>query len=664
MGKTRRYKSAVGRLDECLARDLNESQLAAATAPDGYNLILAGPGSGKTRVITYRVAYLIDQGVPAESILLVTFTRRAAREMVGRLTTLIGPSATRVWAGTFHHIGNRLLRRAATRLGYAPNFTILDSSDQLDLIQQSMEGAGLFGSGKLAPKPAQVQHLISFALNVGRPLAGLVQERHQDLVRWLPQLEKVAELYARRKREANCMDYDDLLVQWARLIEEFPDEREAQGRVFHHVLIDEMQDTNTVQVALVEAIAAAGAGNLTAVGDDAQSIYRFRGANYDNILKFPDRHAGARRYLLEINYRSTPEIVALTNSSIAHNRMGFKKTLKSARTAGALPVVHAARDAYEEAAYVCDKVLDIHEEGTPLNRMAVLYRNHHDGILIQNELVQRGITYEVRSGLRFFEQAHIKDVLCYLRIVVNPRDEAAWRRLLLLLPGIGPAKATALVAHLLASDEPLTTLAEARTMELVPSKSKGPFAAFVADVRRIVAANPETQPAEAVRAILEGGYPETVRSKYDHPELRLADIDQVVVLAAGHESLERMISELILAGDVYGADSLGGADPEEVLVLSTIHQAKGLEWVCVFVPRLIDESFPNYRALNDPGGEDEERRIFYVAVTRAMDELYLTYPLVNARGAWAPNTLTKPSRFLKELDIKLYEMESPSHKRL
>ena len=268
MRKIRQHKSAPGRLDERLARELNEAQLAAATAPDGYNLILAGPGSGKTRVITYRVAYLIDQGVPPESILLVTFTRRAAREMVGRLETLIGPAATRVWAGTFHHIGNRLLRRAAARLGYGANFTILDSTDQLDLIERAMEGAGLFGTGKLAPKSAQVLHLISFAINTGQPLAAHVKARHPNLVPWLPQLGQAAELYAERKRAANSMDYDDLLIQWARLIEEFPDERAAQGRMFRHILIDEMQDTNTIQVALVEAIAAAGAGNLTAVGDD------------------------------------------------------------------------------------------------------------------------------------------------------------------------------------------------------------------------------------------------------------------------------------------------------------------------------------------------------------------------------------------------------------
>jgi DNA helicase-2/ATP-dependent DNA helicase PcrA len=656
---TRKHQSVPGGLDERLARELNASQRSAATAPDGYNLIIAGPGSGKTRVITYRVAYLIDQGVPPESILLVTFTRRAAREMVGRLETLIGPAAIRVWAGTFHHIGNRLLRRAAKRLGYAPNFSILDSADQLDLIERAMESAGVFGTGKLAPKSAQVMHLISFALNTGQALTAHVKQRHPNLLPWLPQLEQTAVLYAERKRAANCMDYDDLLMQWVRLIEEFPDERAAQAHMFGHILIDEMQDTNRIQVALVEAIAAAGRGNLTAVGDDAQSIYRFRGANYDNILEFPKRHAGARIFLLDKNYRSTPEIVALTNHSIAHNKLGFAKTLVSARPSGVLPIVRPMDDAYEEAEFVCDKILEIHEEGIVLDRMAVLYRNHHDSILIQNALVQRGITYEIRSGLRFFEQAHIKDVLAYLRIVVNPRDEAAWRRLHLLLPGIGPATATSLVARLLATSEPLTRLADASTMALVPAKSKGAFAAFVADLQKVVASNPETDPAAAVRAILEGGYPATLRDKYDHAELRLADVEQIGVLAAGHTSLERMIAELLLAGDIYGANSLEGSDPTDVLVLSTIHQAKGLEWACVFVPRLIDDGFPNYRSLNEPGGEDEERRIFYVAVTRAMNELYLTYPLINARGAWAPSTLTKPSRFLKELDRSLFETPPP-----
>jgi DNA helicase II / ATP-dependent DNA helicase PcrA len=656
MRKIQLKKTATDRLSERFALDLNESQRAAATAPDGYNLILAGPGSGKTRVITYRVAYLIAKGVPAESILLVTFTRRAAREMVGRLESLIGPQAARVWAGTFHHIGNRLLRRAAGALGYGPNFTILDGEDQLDLVRLAMDDAQLFGTGRMAPKPATVHHLISFAFNVGRPLGEVVADRSPDLAAWAPHLEEAAASYARRKRAANCMDYDDLLGQWARLIEEFPDHRAAQGRMFRHILIDEMQDTNTVQVALVEAIAGAGAGNLTAVGDDAQSIYRFRGANYDNILKFPERHPGARIFHLETNYRSSPEIVAFTNASIAHNTSGFARTLVSARPPGVRPVVVPTADAYEEAEFLCQQILECREQGVSLNRIAVLYRNHHDSILLQAELVARGIEYSVRSGLRFFEQAHIKDVLAYLRIVVNPRDEAAWRRLLLLLPGIGQAKASALCDHLAGTADPLGTLTSSGTMKLVPPKSRGFFAGFVADLDKIRATGPEQDPAAAIGAILQGGYPATVRAKYERPDNRLADIEQLAVLAARYDSLERLIADLLLAGDVYGMDTVSGDDePAEVLVLSTIHQAKGLEWSRVFVPRLVDDSFPNHRALGEPGGEDEERRIFYVAVTRAMDELYLSYPLMMARGGRGPSVLTTPSRFLTEIDPALYE---------
>ena len=306
-------------------------------APDGYNLILAGPGSGKTRVITYRVAYLIARGVPADSILLVTFTRRAAREMVQRLETLIGNDAGKVWAGTFHHIGNRLLRRPARLLGYQPNFTILDSEDQLDLIRLAMDDAGFAAKDKLAPKPAEVEHLISFALNTRQSLAEVVAVQSPGLVEWLPTIEIVAAAYARRKLAANCMDYDDLLIQWLRLLREFPDQLEHQAGMFRHILIDEMQDTNALQVEIVETIAASGAGNLTAVGDDAQSIYRFRGANYDNILKFPERHPGSRRFQLDVNYRSTPQIVAFTAASIRHNRSGFPKELVSARADGPAP---------------------------------------------------------------------------------------------------------------------------------------------------------------------------------------------------------------------------------------------------------------------------------------------------------------------------------------
>ena len=453
------------------------------------------------------------------------------------------------------------------------------------------------------------------------------------------------------------MDYDDLLGQWGRLIAESPERKAAMGRQFRHVLVDEMQDTNLVQVELVEAIARAGEGNLTAVGDDAQSIYRFRGANYDNILKFPDRNPGCNVFRLEINYRSTPEIVAFTNASIGRNASGFGKTLVSARPPGMRPTVVPTADAYEEADLLCQLVVDADAEGVSLSRMAVLYRNHHDSILLQGELVNRGIRYTVRSGLRFFEQAHIKDVLAYLRVIANPRDEPAWRRLVLLLPGIGPAKAASLCGKIIAAPEPIAALASAEVMAIVPAKGKGFFAGFVADLHKVRDSRPATQPAAGIAAILQGGYPATVRSKYERPDNRIADIEQLAVLAARYESLDRLVADLLLAGDVYGADTIEGGEeaPDGVLVLSTIHQAKGLEWSRVFVPRLIEDGFPSARSLNEPGGEEEERRVFYVAITRAMDELVLTYPLTVSRGDRGPTIVATPSRFLAEIDPSLYE---------
>jgi DNA helicase-2/ATP-dependent DNA helicase PcrA len=655
MRKIRLKSTPASRLGEHFQRELNESQRAAVTAPDGYNLILAGPGSGKTRVITFRVAYLIANGVPADSIMLVTFTRRAAREMVHRLESLIGEQANRVWAGTFHHIGNRLLRRAAPLLGYQPNFTILDGEDQLDLIRLAMDDAKLTGTGKLVPRPAEVQHLISFAANVDRPLPEVIAERHPELTEWAPAIEAVAQAYAARKREANCMDYDDLLLQWGRLVREVPEQRALQGRMFRHLLIDEMQDTNAVQVAVLEAIAAAGTGNLTAVGDDAQSIYRFRGADYDNILKFAERHPGSRIFRLDTNYRSTPQIVAVTRASIAHNVTGYPKELVSARPDGVLPLVVAAEDAYDEAAFICEQVLEERDKGRALAHMAVLYRNHYDSIVLQGELLARGIPYTVRSGMRFFEQAHIKDVLAFLRIVVNPRDEASWRRLLLLIPGVGPAKAAALHQHLGKSGNALEAVESAGAMALLPAKSKGFFAGFVGDLRKLRATDPETHPAAAIAAILKGGYPATVRLKYERPDNRIADIEQFALLAGRYDSLERLVADLILAGDVYGMDSLAEGETRDVLVLSTIHQAKGLEWSHVFMPRVIEESFPHRRTLDEPGGEDEERRIFYVGISRAMNELTLSYPLCLPRGARGPIVFTTPSRFLTELDEGLFE---------
>ncbi len=655
MKKIQLRRPAADALVEVLSRELNAEQRAAALAPDGFNLILAGPGSGKTRVVTYRVAYLIARGVPPESILLVTFTRRAAREMIERLEALVGGRAAQVWAGTFHHIGNRLLRRAAPAVGLAENFSILDQEDQTDLMGLAMSDAGMLGAAKMAPKPAAVVHIVSFAFNTATPLPQVIAERYAHWSEWIAPIEQAAAAYRERKKAANCVDYDDLLGLWANLVRDSDQHRAAQAQMFQHILVDELQDTNKVQIELLETLARAGAGNLTGVGDDAQSIYRFRGAHYENILEFPTRNPDARVFHLDKNYRSTPEIVALTNASIARNRGGFPKRLASTRAAGPLPTVVAAADAHEEADVLAQLVLDAREQGIGLARQAVLYRNHHDSILLQAELVARRIPYNVRSGLRFFEQAHVKDLLAYLRIHVNPRDEPAWRRLLLHLPSVGPATAGAVFEQLAASDDPLAALQSRAVMDRIPQRARGPFAAFVADVLKVARSDPAHHPAEAIAAVLAGGYPAVVQTRYERPENRLADLEQLAVLATRYDSLERLVTDMLLAGDVYGVDTLRDGPEDELLTLSSIHQAKGLEWQRVYIPRLVDGGFPNQRSLDEPDGEEEERRIFYVGITRARDELFLTYPLTIARAARGATQITKISRFVSELDPRCYE---------
>jgi DNA helicase-2/ATP-dependent DNA helicase PcrA len=656
MKKIKLVRAVSDRLRRAFERELNPDQLAAATAPDGYNLILAGPGSGKTRVITYRVAYLIATGILAESILLATFTRRAAREMIDRLEHLVGPSAARVWAGTYHHLGNRILRRSAKTLGFEPNFSILDGEDQRDLIRLAMADTKAFETGTMAPQPAFVQAVLSYAFNVSKPLPEVIAARWPSLRPWQSAIAATSQAYAKRKQSTNSLDYDDLLGQWARLLAEFPDQLEAQGRQFRHILVDEMQDTNRIQAQIVESIARAGAGNLTAVGDDAQSIYRFRGADDANILEFPQRNPGARVYRLDTNYRSTPQIVAFTSDSIRHNARGFPKSLVSARSNGPLPLVVSTADAVEEAALIASQVLEARDQGVALKDMAVLYRNHYDSVLLQGELVERGIPYAIRSGLRLFEQAHVKDVVAHLRIFANPRDEPAWRRLLLLLPGIGQVRAGQIWDRIAGAADPLAALHTRETMAVVPPKARGPYAAFVADLDRVQAANPAQHPAQAIEAILAGGYRESVKSRYDNADNRLADLEQLAVLAGRYDDLEKLLADVSLAFEVYGQDSLAAdTDPDERLILSTIHQAKGLEWSRVFVLRLNEETFPSARSLEEEGGEDEERRVFYVAITRARDELTLTYPLLQPRPGRSGSLLMRPSRFLSELEPSLYE---------
>ncbi len=668
---TRTFTISSGRgagLQLDLAHGLNDAQRAAVTCGEGPKLVIAGAGSGKTRTITYRVAYLMTKGVAPSQILLATFTNKAAREMLGRVEALTGGTSGSVWGGTFHAIGNRLLRQHAGLVGLQPNYSILDDEDQRDLIKVCVTEAKVKVEEKRFPSPAIVQDLISFAFNTQRPLASVIEERTPHFAIWIDEVERVNARYHAKKRAANAVDYDDLLRFWWQLLEAHPEVAQRLGAQFRHLLVDEYQDTNALQAQIIERLAEHNGRNLMAVGDDAQSIYRFRGANYDNILKFPERNPGTEIFKLEVNYRSTPEILEFTNASILHNHHQYRKTLTAQRDRGSLPVVLPVNDMYQEAAFVAERILQLRDEGVPLVETAVLYRAHAHSSILQAELIKRNIPYEVRSGVRFFEQAHIKDVVAYLKIFENPFDEVAWRRLWLMIPRIGNVTAARLWEAIMKAANPLAAAMEPALGKLLPASAQSYYARFQHDLRALQASFSEERPAELIRAVIETGYADYLRAQYEGAQARLDDLQQLAVFARSYRSLRSLLSELILLGELYGQEmAAGGSTDPERLVLSSVHQAKGLEWRVVFLLRMCEGDFPSEIALREEQGEEEERRIFYVATTRAKDELYLTHPLINLSPRGDGQMLLQPSRFLREVRFTLYEQgqvaDVPSYAR-
>src|SRR6266567_3820135 len=422
------------------AGELNEQQHAAVTAPPGPALVIAGAGSGKTRTLTYRVAYLLEQGVPADRILLLTFTNKAAGEMMRRVAELLGQELKSLWGATFHSIGHRILRRHADLVGYQRDFTILDREDARHLIADCLKESGIAATADHFPKPEVLGDIFSLSVNTEKSIAQLLEEQYDYFGLIAPQIQDVQQRYTARKRAGNELDFDDLLALWLKLRQEHPQAQEQYQRRFQFILVDEYQDTNQLQSDLIDLLAARHR-NVMVVGDDAQSIYAWRGANYQNILKFPERYPEAKIYKIETNYRSTPEILDVANAAITANVNQFAKRLAPARKSGIKPVLVACHDGFEQAAFVAQRVLELREEGTDLNKIAVLYRSHFHALELQLELTRRNIAFSITSGIRFFEQAHIKDVASYLKLVCNPRDELAFKRLVRLLPGVGSKSA-------------------------------------------------------------------------------------------------------------------------------------------------------------------------------------------------------------------------------
>src|SRR5471032_3538627 len=424
------------RLNIDYARELNEQQLAAVTAPPGPALVIAGAGSGKTRTLTYRVAYLLEQGIPAERILLLTFTNKAAGEMMRRVSDLLGHELRALWGGTFHSIGARILRLHAETLGYQRDFTILDRDDAKDLIKACMADAQIDKKDKHFPKPDVLNEIFSLAANTHKTIQELVDGQFSYFSEFAPQIADQQKRYTARKRATNGMDFDDLLALWLKLLQENAEVREHFQRRFQFILVDEYQDTNKLQGDLIDLLAAR-TKNVTVVGDDAQSIYAWRGANFLNILEFPKRYPNAKVFKIETNYRSTPEILKVANAAISANVNQFAKELAPSRKSGMKPALVACVDAAQQSAFIAQRVLELRDEGVAMNQIAVLYRSHFHALELQLELTKRQIPFSITSGIRFFEQAHIKDATAWLKFVVNPRDEIAFKRLAQLLPGIG-----------------------------------------------------------------------------------------------------------------------------------------------------------------------------------------------------------------------------------
>ena len=644
--------------------ELNEQQFRVVTAKPSPALVVAGAGTGKTRTITYRVAYLIEQGVSPQRILLATFTNRAAREMLKRVETLTGSqNVHKIWGGTFHRIANLILRRHAVSIGFDSNYSILDAEDARDFINVCIEDAAIDTKAKRFPKPEVVQNIISYANNTDQPIEEVIIKKYPYFEMLSQQIKRVDFVYMERKKERNVMDYDDLLLNWKRLLIEKPDIANVYAEQFQHILVDEYQDTNKLQAELIDLLAVKHK-NVMVVGDDAQSIFAWRGAEFTNIYEFPKRYPSAEIYKLELNYRSTPEILGLANVSIANNRKQFPKTLEAIKKSKDWkPALVPCSDVEQQSAFVASRILELRDEGTSLEEIAVLYRSHYHSIELQLELTRRNIPYRVQSGVRFFEQAHIKDVISYLRIICNPRDELAWKRILKMIPSVGTQTANKIYESLAYAENPFA-LVKQENFKYQP-RSKQNWRNFVELLEKITTDENRNKPAKQIELILTNGYEAYLQENYENFEARLEDLKGLGMYAARYDSTEDFLSELALLSTerfkeptgIVGEDVVSGGEEDELLTLTSVHQAKGLEWKAVFLIWAAEGKFPSPRSLKEIDSEEEERRLWYVALTRAQDELYLTYPLMIVDYN-RQTVLQKPSRFVMECPPALFEVWS------
>jgi DNA helicase II / ATP-dependent DNA helicase PcrA len=635
--------------------ELNDQQYAAVTSGPGPALVLAGAGSGKTRTLTYRVAWLLDNGVEPQSILLLTFTNKAAREMLTRVQSLVPLETTAIWGGTFHSIGNRLLRKHALEIGFRPGYSIMDREDQEDLLSAVVASEEVDTTQVRFPTGEVLGDIYSLALNTDRPISQVIAERYRRFLPLTNQIEWIQKRYEERKRAANAMDFDDLLVKIVELFKTKPDIAEFYQRYFQFILVDEYQDTNRLQSEFIDVLAAHHQ-SVMVVGDDAQSIYSWRGANYQNILDFPKRYPSAAIHKIETNYRSVPEVLQVANAAIRPNARQFSKVLRPDRKETDLkPALVPLLDNNQQAVFVAQRILELRDEGVDLEEIAVLYRSHFQSLEVQLALTRAGIPYSITSGLRFFEQAHIKDVAAFMKFVTNPSDEVAFKRMVRLLPGIAARSAEKLWEQInLAPSENRKTFGAWLEVGRAPTKSQRAWEQLRHTLDEIAPDKQPVPPSSMIHSILEAVYDDYLKSKYANHEQRRDDLTALENFSRGFKEPVEFLSQLSLMATGETEQLSTQDEDRERVTLSTVHQAKGLEWQAVFIVWLTDGMFPSARSLESNENVEEERRLFYVAITRAKDQLYFLYPSIWPNGN-LDQRVQRPSRFLGEIPSELCE---------
>ena len=628
-------------------QELNEAQRQAAMFLEGPLLVIAGAGTGKTRTLVYRVARLIERGIDPGSILLLTFTRRAADEMLRRASLLTDSRCERIAGGTFHSFGNMVLRKYGQLLGLAPGFTIMDRSDSEDVIRLLRAQMGLDAREKRFPRKQTIMEIQSLARNRQVALPDLVERDYSHLADFLEELVVIEERYRDYKREKSLLDYDDLLTRLKELLDSREDLRRRLSDQFRFIMVDEYQDTNRLQSDIVRGLACTH-DNVMAVGDDAQSIYSFRGANFRNIMDFPNQFPGTTLIPLEENYRSTQPILRLTNEIISRAAERYEKRLFSRKSKGEAPLLVQAESEQMQSRFVCQRVLELREEGVPLWDMAVLFRSSFHSFDLEFELARRDIPFVKRGGFQFMESAHIKDLLAHLRVVSNPRDAVSWNRVLTLLEGVGPSMSRKLIDRILAHDDPGQCLdrVESRGRAKQGLKTLGQVLGECAEKNR---------PADMTRYLMRYYLPILKQKHADDYPKRIRDLEHFQGLTERYQSVERLLTDMALEPPSASVDETHAVDPDEgPLVLSTVHSAKGLEWHSVFVIWALEGRFPSYYNTNSLEELEEERRLLYVAATRAKENLFFAYP-ARVYDQSLGMVFSRPSQFIDGISEELLE---------